>query len=421
MLYSLLDLLPYDKETRLTTIEMRIRVLRLLTFLYSSTEKAVNAIFTHQYDQFDAQVSENLCQIRAYQITQLIEQGNGSEAPKWHALLERTRRLAEQSHQTLEKFLALSKMRPSHYAKEINLCVKIEDFVNGHELNLEISKAEYFVIQTHVLSRYKLVGEHEISHGINYELICAEIGIASKTFIRKFVHHFQRNISKQSCQFIFSLLHELNTDIFDMALLKALYKQDEVGRHVISCYEVTEIILNHALKKEKPVKLRITQISPSEKREIDFTLKGSPSGRHFTLSNELSDQDIAPLLFRGYVEYQNTIHESREQYIERFLSVGFENVILCNMAQHPQYSGILLDQMKYNPYLHIETDEITQSYQDRLKNAEARFLKDKFLSKQYGCAQENPSLFLLTHVRCEHHKNQVVKLPPAATADLVYN
>ena len=70
--YILSNLLPYAQNMLLTSLGEKIRVLRLLEFFCHSALDALHAFFAKAYNKFDAQVSENLCQIRACQLLKTI-------------------------------------------------------------------------------------------------------------------------------------------------------------------------------------------------------------------------------------------------------------------------------------------------------------------------------------------------------------
>jgi hypothetical protein len=183
-------------------------------------------------------------------------------------------------------------------------------------------------------------------------------------------------------------------------LLRSLYYQDEVGRHVLSCYEVTKIILRHAFETKKYIKIIVTRISGNTEKNVTFFLKTSKKGYYVLARNSEEIVDDGLITFAGIsnIKYKN---ESQKEYIARFMNIGFENVILSNMAQHPQYAGLHLDDKKFNPYLKIDSVGLNETYLNCIKESEKNFLQHKSLSSKIGCAKENSDLFLLTHVHCD--------------------
>lgn len=82
------------------------------------------------------------------------------------------------------------------------------------------------------------------------------------------------------------------------------------------------------------------------------------------------------------------------------MDIGFEKIILCNIAQHPQYTGLILCNKKYNPYLTLDLRGYPDFYKDYILTQEKEFLKHKYLAVEIGCSPANLNLFLLADIRC---------------------
>src|SRR5690606_13648894 len=63
-----LFLLGYSSEHKLTDLQSKIRILNLCHFLTAEIRLTLHAFRNQQYYKFDAQVGENLCQIRAVHV-----------------------------------------------------------------------------------------------------------------------------------------------------------------------------------------------------------------------------------------------------------------------------------------------------------------------------------------------------------------
>lgn len=400
MTYELSNLLPYTSDTLLRSLKERMRVLQLLEFLYESTKDAIQSYLSKQYSDFDAQVSENLCQIRAYQLIHMLDSQDNNRQ-QLVIFYQNVKDMHARCDSVLSEYRALTKKRPSQYTKRIDQSETLGQMLQEHELDMELSELLYLLIQKHVLSKYKLVGEYNISKGINYDKMCLDLKISSKTFIRKVVHRLQRNVSENSCRFVFKLFNGIDSNQYHRSLLQSLYFQDEVGRHVLACYEATKVILQHAFQAGKQIKVIITRILDSGNEVVTFFLKPSPIQRRYILSiKEVPSEGL--VTFAGISCCSTCDAETNDEHISRLLEMGFENVILSNMAQHPQYSGLLLDDKKYNPYLSLDMDELQESHVEFIKSAEKQFLQHKHLATKIGCTPEDSSLFLLTHVRCDN-------------------
>ncbi len=410
MNYKISNLLPYPDDMILASLKERIRVLHLVRFFYQSIQKAIRAFLLKEYSQFDAQVSENLCQVRALQLIEIIHNQALCNEKTFSFFYQKIKLLFKKCDATLNHHLSLSKNRPSHYSEQINKKIILEIFLEEHQVDLRFSNVMFFLLQTYILSKYKLVGEHNISHGIHYDKLCKDLNLSSKTYARKVIHRLQRNISEYSCQFIYSLAQKLKTDSHYLPLLNSLYFKDEVGRHVFSCYETTKIILQYIAKHNRPIKFIVHRITKNTKDRIVFILKPSLSQNSYELSHYLDNKlNKGMITFVGVVHYNTLFLERKERYIIRFLRVGFESIILSNMAQHPQYAGLLLEDKKHNPYVQCNANKAEPEYSKYVFQIEKQFLKHKQISKEIGCAIDNASLFLLTHVYCDTLKHQPIE------------
>lgn len=402
MKYKLSDLLPYKSDFLLCSMQEKIRVLYLLLFMYQSTQHAIQAYCLNKYEDFDAQVSENLCQLRAYQLVELISKDH-EHITVLTVAFSSLQKFVLKCQYVLTKYAELLKRRPSHYSQEIDQDIRLNKFLADNQLDVELSDELYFLSQAHILSKYKLVGKHYISHGIDYEKLCKALCIQSKTYIRKVVHKIQRNISEFSCQFIFNMASDVENSKKQHLLLKFLYDKDEVGRHVLGCYEVTKMILQNMFNNKRIIKVVVSQIFGDNENKISFILEPSIRNGCYKLS-KLHEQDLkhGVMTFLGVSKCNSATPDSKEEYIQKFISIGFEKIILLNMAQHPQYSGLLLNSKKYNPYAEINSSGLLKSQITYIKKLEDRFLKDKCLAPKLGCAAEKSNLFLLTHIRCDN-------------------
>jgi hypothetical protein len=398
MQYNLIHLMPYDEDVILNSLSSRIRVLELLNFLGKQTKQAIHSFLSSAYHDFDAQVSENLCQVRAYQLSCYLESNIKGSCIK---PLEAISFIQIRCEALLNEYTALTLKRPSSYSKQIDNSITLRKFLEDNGLVFCFNELIYFLSQTYILSRYKLVGEFEISLGIDYEKFCSELKISSKTYARKVIHCLQRNISELSCRFILKLLAELDAKDSKIQLLKSLYFKDEVGRHVIPCFETTTILLEHALKSGKHIKVSCIRVKEDFRDAVHFFFKPSDQKDKYLLMSQKEDAPKHAILFTGISHFEGDLLERNEIYICRFISAGFEEIILSNMAQHPQYAGLLLDTKKYNPYADLDFSDLPLEYQHTLKQEESKFLDFKRKADQIGCSSKNKNLFLLTHVRCQ--------------------
>lgn len=401
-MYSIKDLLPYPDNARLKSLDERIRVLMLLDYILQSVRDSIRTYLSGQYIKFDAHVGENLCQIRAYQLVQIIRNADNHLITVLTAAADQAERAQDSCASLLDDYEQFARSGNSQYSRNKAGDIPLLALLEIEGLNITLPSTVYFLTQLFILSGCKLVDAHHTAYGTDYGKLCDDMLIPSRTFSRKVIHNIQRNISKLSCQYIFKLINQIDAGPRHVYLLQSLYHHDELGRHVMPCYEVTKTILQHAYQSNYTMKVVVTRLSDSHSDKITFVLvPDSDNNRYVLYSGSAEDIGGSGVVFIGIAQYGQCIRESKKDYVERFMNVGFEDIILANMAQHPQYPGILLRDKKYTPYSNLDSDELLRSYQDYVKESEALFLRDKLRANSLGCSQNNESLFLVKHIKCE--------------------
>lgn len=393
------DFLPYSIRHKLKGLNSKYRLLILLDYLCKISKMTIKSYFYKEYHFFDPQVGENLCQIHAYQLCTIFDES--MEIAKEVALFSiRLNEIHAKCEHLLEEIKELKIRRPSHYMQDIDGRITLLDYLEKNQLNLHLTERVAFLIQSYFLTKYRIIDEQGICNGIDYDVLCNEIYITSKTFIKKLVRHIQINITDLTTKFLSTLLVNIDCEPERVFLMQSLHFKDEDGRHVFGCYEATKLILEHAFITGKHIEIAVKRNSENASDELIFSLIPDKNTGRFTTANPIIEQSHKPsIVFRGVAKYSEYINETRENYIQRFLSVGFENILLSNVAQHPQYPGTNLDKLKYNPYRAVNTNQLTVAYQNYVSNAEKEFLKHKHMAVEFGCMQESSNLFLLIHVR----------------------
>lgn len=98
--------------------------------------------------------------------------------------------------------------------------------------------------------------------------------------------------------------------------MESLYCHDEVGRHIISCYEVTKVIIEHALKHMTQICVAITRIEGESKDYIVIPL--NPTQHSELHSNNIAETNGPILLFKGITRSTNLMTVSKTQFIKKF-------------------------------------------------------------------------------------------------------
>ncbi len=403
MKMSLLTLFPYDDNHELNSCKQKLRVLNTIKFYYQSILNAIESFLSKKTYNFDAQVSENLCQIRALQLIMFYDEYS-----------EHIKQLTEfqvttiKKHRVCDDFITLCENFLSRKVKDVHSIVsqpvKLNEFIEVADLNIPLSEMAAFLLHAYILSRYKLVGQYHISSGINYPKLCEELKISSKTYAKKIAHTLQRSLSKLSLELVLELAAKDNSQYLLQQTLNHLKLSDEVGRAMLPCYEATKVILDKLLYERKAIKVVAHRIAQTETDKVSFILESSLNKMDFSIPVEdretLTEEPIA--MFIGVVRYNSNTLESQKNYIKRFLTVGFRQVILFNMAQHDQYAGLVDSKKKSNPYLDAMPEVQELEIKKHMSSLEMAYLRDRYLSGCVSCAKKSPYLFLLTHAQVEN-------------------
>lgn len=413
MRYNLIDFIPYPADAQLDQKE-KTRVLQLILFIGQSAQAAIQVLLNQEYHKFDAKVSENLCQIRAYKLAKIIENNQSFNAN----ILTEFIFFADSIQQLIIKCYEMLKQNLRKLSSYSN---SLLEFLKETQVELDFPEIIYFFTQSYILFEYKFLGEFNMSQGINYEKLCRVLNLQSKTFAKKFIHKIQRNLSEFSCKFIFELVKNLDLDHRHLKLLEMLYFKDEIGRSVLPCYEATKIILLDAVKDKKIIKILVTLSSENEKQTFEFFIKPNHVTMDYILCSKLENFIFGVTTFVGVCYYKNKIFETKKQYVMRFLKTGFINIILANMAQHPQYAGIALNDKKFNPYDDIEDTDSQNPVVEYMRCSKQEFLRHKSDSFDLGCAKENASLFLITHIFYDSLVKSAKKIFRSEESKLCFN
>lgn len=428
-----LCLLHQEPNALLTTIEVKLKVLLNLNFFIRETIIALKAFLERDFTQFDPHVGETSCQIRAYMVfllqAKLSERSYLSNLKNEIKKLEVVHRVAIQ--QIVDFQLALnSKNNRTLFNQE-----ELQNFLQDRSLIFSLSDEAVFLMRSYFLTRFKsktICGDSYI----NYEKICQDMQITRK-LSKKLVRYYQLQLAKNSTQFIFNLLHDL-PEFYDLSsILSYLNYADDNNRLVLPCYPVVKIILQHMLKNQCPVLILVErQLSESECDHVCLLFEPNQACNDYQLVLTIKDRMIlqsyllnkACIIIEGLTIYKaKSLKESKSQFINRLLTVGLINIILANMANHPQFPGNKLNAISQNPYkdlLSSKSNYLSLSYvsvnnrtasrrinsKEHILHHQEKFLEMKSYGEEIGCCDSNPSLFFMKHVFCNNAQAQVAQV-----------
>ncbi len=242
---NLTDLLFHNKHAIIENLECYKKILVLYKFLLHESLLAAEDFLAKNYANFDAQVGENLCQIRAVMVYDLVNAKSTSDIDneltnKMDALkllvAKITNKIAVFNLAIKRNNLEINKQ----YAKKYSLITLLK--LDG--LVLECNQEFIFLIKAHFLSRFSVLDGNGIPYRIDFARIMDLTG-TSKHHVKRTVHYFQAAISAISTKYLTYLINHYEVLSDYAKYLPCLMRKADEGRSVFPCYDGMNILLHH--------------------------------------------------------------------------------------------------------------------------------------------------------------------------------
>lgn len=403
---NILFLLPYSEKAELVNKHQKVDDLHFIRSIIDFSISSLELFLTGQLTAFDAQVGENLCQIRAYFILLLSKKWLHSSIKKNEFLneIERFKSYKQQLEQIICDWENAIKHSVSYNAY-FDGSEKISDFLTRQELLLTIEEEFAFIIACCFLTHFNIRDEN-IPVAINLQYISREFRI-SKYRAKRLTHRYQQLVCTLGCDFILTIAKELPDQLGYADLLSKLCKISDEDRKVLPCYTVSDIIFHHSIQKKIPVLLIVRRIPQLPSREADiiyFLLIGNDHAKTYSLVNSKAYLSNSCLVVAGEMHFDQ---ESIESYIQRLFIENPLKIILANTASHPQYSGKRLEALRDNPFTSLISDK---SNSITLNEHATQLMTMKQYALDVGCSKQNPSIFFLRHIYANKIKDAIEQL-----------
>jgi hypothetical protein len=399
--YNILSLLPYTECAQLISKKKKLDDLYFFKSVIDFSLKGLECFIQGHLSQFDAQVGENLCQIRAYRIIYIWKSILNSShlknkfIEKINVIKEYQRKLDDIITQWEEAI-----EHSSFYNKELDEAENVNSFLNKNNIFLELNEEIVFVVSCFFLTYFNIRSEN-MPVAIDLVFIAKELSI-SKYRAKKLTQKYQQTVCKLGCDFIMKVSSELNTNLNYLEILPKFCQVSDEDRTVLPCYTASEIIFHHSIKEKIPIFLCVKR-KRSNSKEIEdivyFLLVGNGEKKYFSL---VSCEDYLTsycMVVSGDMEFD--LLEHPQKYALNFLEKNPLKLILANTATHPQYSGKKLSEYRNDPFLLIDPNEYTPNIASHKEN----LIDMKNFALSIGCSKENPSTFFLRHF----YASQVIK------------
>ncbi len=394
---TILALLPYSNEAELLHKKQKLDNLYFLNAIIALAINALESFLQGQLSAFDAQVGENLCQIRAYKILHLSYKWLHTESAlnQFKEELEKIKAYKAHLNELITQWENAVKYSVA-YTKHLDAAEKISLFLNRHQLLISLHSEIVFIILSWFLTHFNVRDDH-IPIAINLEYIAQEFKI-SKYRAKRLTHKYQQLICKLGCDFIINISQALPEAWRLGELLPQVCKIADENRAVLPCYISSEVIFHHNILQKIPMIL-ITKRYDSQQNLIDiiyFLVEGNEL-QQYRLVQQIDLIMPYCLVVKGLVLNAT---ETIKSYIQRIMQISPLQIILANTASHPQYSGKRLHDLREDPYRDLDTNELTEMHK-------ARFNEMKKVALAQGCSKENQTTFFLKHIYASQLKSEL--------------
>jgi hypothetical protein len=398
--FTTLTLLPYSQDTVLHNKKQKMDVLCLLRSLNELSISALEQFLKGKLIKFDAQVGENLCQIRAYKILFL-----GNKWLKSERTIDKIKNEIVNLKSIKIKIQSILHLMNEEinssfsYNKTLDYHEKIASFFREKNLLIDIEVDFIFIIFCYFLTYFN-VRDNGIPIAIDLKKISDELKV-SKHRAKRLTHHYQQLICQFGCDFIVDISKEIMPELSNEGVFSQLYKISDEDRAVLPCYLVSESIFYHSIMKNTPVLLVVNLIRPKQNITFYLLLKSHTDKERFVFAKCSDFLSSFCLIVKGVaISDLNTA-----EFIEKTLKNPLI-LILANTASHPQYSGKRLESFQEDPYAQLSTQTQTQA----IVEFQLKFNKMKHIATHLGCCRENQKSFFLKHIYANNLQNELIRL-----------
>lgn len=364
----------------------------ILDFLYQIVDLSIIAHETFingDLNAFDAQVGENLCQIRAYKIITLKTNTNKS------LFFDELTNVKKYKKKIANTFV---------FNEIIDKNEVIESFFYKAGLLVELSENFMFILISFFLARFSIKKEN-IPVIIDLDGISKSFNI-SRNKAKRLTHNYQMLLSEMGCRFIIELSAQIFPELNYRAILMKTYKISDENRHVLPCFLVTEVVFYHAIKNKIPIVFIVKRQSSQASEEIvyfSFLQDRNTLKVHLICPEDYIHQ--YGLVVYGLSCAEGTEIEDKNSYIKKVLAADPMTLLFANAASHIQFSGKTLEKFKTNPY-----QDIDMSYCRTEQHHKHTLDYMRKYAVSAGCSEVNQKLFFVRHIYADQISGIINKM-----------
>ncbi len=401
-MHSLLSLIPFDQSFCLTSRFEKINLLRVCVSILNESNKALLNFKNFALENFDPQVGDTSCQARAFNIAWLRKKFNHSAVTRNKVENEfKYIAIIKNSIEGERKRFCELHLSTDRYIKELDCREGILSFLDS--LVVTVSADTLLLITSHFLSICTLKNNLGYLSEVSYEEF-ASLFFITKTLSKRFIRHYQKMLSLLTCDLFSEIASKIWDDTPHKELIRGLMR---VGDNKISCFPCflgMKLLLLENVERMIPINMKVVRyVSDFKKPHDEVMLVWRPSKETKSyvaseINSKVQSNDYS-VLIDGYCIYRNeTELENIDSYKKSIINTGLYNIVLANVAAHPQFSGTSLNAFKADPYSNLSF-QLTDEQSKIIASFRQELFSFRSKASLIGCTKDNPVLFFLGHVK----------------------
>lgn len=404
--YSTLYLLPHSPNTILNNRQQKLQLLHLVKSIFNFSIIALDAFKQGQIFSFDAQVGENMCEIRAHKnftlANKILNSTNKNSALRIHL----STFIEHKSH--LELLIAEWEnkiIQTGSHNKDLDGNETLQAFLDRTKVVFQLDEDSVYIVTCYFLS-YFCVRENDLPVSINYGFIKRELNV-SKYQAKRFAQKYQIIVSKLGINFVLSIIKRTCEFSQYLELFPLVNKVSDDNRVVLPCLFTSEILLKNSFIEKRPILIIVRRQSRQDGIIDIICAPVIHDNEHnfITLAMPIDSKKLF-IVMLGDVIYENeSNNESWREYSTRLVN-SFSIYLLANMASHPQYAGSRLHHLKDDPLLEcalIEPINLIADYRKKIF-----FLREQ--ANILGCNEKFSQTILLRHIYASTFIKEISKV-----------
>ncbi len=359
----LCTLLPYDPAQRKNG--QLIASLHEYELLVTATQQALAAAVLGHFEQFDALVGENMCQIRAVKIAAMIPS----------ILKHLTESPLQQQLQAIQENLPAQR---EALKKAPRGC--LDGLLKKKKLEILLTPDEVFLVQSYLLTQSKEVKSPTtetplLAHEVTMPKKLMSLSPVTGSFAEALIKKTRRDLSFASVNFVQACM--------DRRAPMMEYK----GCYSLPFFFTNEALMQYAYQENLSLVLEVVQVSPNSPQPLSpYRLPFIPTEEGYRYAPGTS-LDSPEIIMKGFM--QANYPKKRSEVIQAITTQGPVNLFLYNSATHrqsmdPAKEEEVLASLHLHPHFPVYREE----------------------GKKAGCSLDNPSLFFIHHVFCNSIQRQ---------------